>query len=116
MTVIKKKKLEATFDIKYIAYKELKAGDTVVVGQLTEISMVKNFDPSKPDVPRYVFETDEGTVCLNSASELDKILKSASIGDVLEIIFSGKKKCVTNAGVPYSKYVFDVLLLEEEAA
>lgn len=124
MTIIKKK-LSSDPAIKYVKYKELKQGELVVVGALTEVKMVKPFAPvnykgeKNPDVPQYVFTTDEGTVVLNSSSELNKELVHATIGDILEITFLGKENRKTKQGVPYSCFMFDVQCLiddEEDAA
>jgi hypothetical protein len=111
MTVIRQK-VELP-KAKYIKYSEAKVGQTLVLGTFLGTKMVPNFDKDA-EVPSHTFETDEGTVILNSASSLDRLLTTVEPGTPLEITFLGKEKKKNKTGKSYSQNAFEVNILVEE--
>jgi len=110
MTVIKRK-IEST-PLKYVKYSEAKQGDTLVIGDYLGSPMVDNYDKTDK-VPQHQFNTDEGLVALNSAGQLNYLLKKVEVGQTVEIIFLGKEKTTIN-GKKVSVNNFEVSILEGE--
>ena len=112
MTTINKVKVELA-KAKYVKYSEAKPGQTLVQGTFLGTKMVPNYDKDA-EVPSHSFETDDGTVILNSASSLDRLLATVEPGSPLEITFLGKEKKKNKAGKSYSQNSFEVNLLVQE--
>ncbi len=97
----------------YVKYSEAKPGQTLVQGTFLGTRMVDNYDKDDK-VPSHSFETDDGTVILNSASSLDRLLATVDAGTPLEITFLGKEKKKNKAGKSYSQNSFEVNVLVQE--
>lgn len=94
MTVVKRK-ISGTS--RYVKYSQLKPGETIVIGEFKGTEMVKAFDPKQPDVPQHTVLDEEGVeIKLNSAGQLNHILKNVPVGTCIEIIYLGKEKIKVN--------------------
>jgi len=112
MTIVKQKIEVQSEKPTYVKYTEAKPGQTLVVGNLTEIRMVDNFNKDGK-VPSFVFQTDTGTTILNSATDLNKQLEQVEIGSAVEVVFLGAEKLKNKKGQPYKLNKFEVSLLQE---
>ena len=111
MTVIKQK-VELS-KAKFVKYSEAKPGQTLVQGIFLGTKMVDNYDKDDK-VPSHAFQTDEGTVILNSACSLNRLLNIVEPGTALEITYLGKEKKKNKAGKSYSQNAFEVNVLVSE--
>ena len=111
MTTIKQKVSLGTGP-KYVKYSEAKPGETLVVGTYKGTRMVPNFNKDG-EVPSHTFETEEGTVVLNSASELNKLLATVEAGTEVDVTFLGTEKLKNKKGQPYKANKFEVSILVE---
>lgn len=111
MTIVKRKVQSAP--IKYVKYSEAKAGDTLVIGNYVGSPLVLNFNKDK-EVPQHQFQDDEGnTVALNSAGQLDYLMKKVEIGSLVEVLFLGQE-ALTIKGKKVKANQFEVSVLEED--
>lgn len=111
MTVIKTKVVPPKPT--YVKYSEAQPGQTLVLGTFEGSKLVPNFNRDG-EVPAHYFNTDDGTVVLNSASDLNKQLQHVDEGDVVEIVFLGAEKLKNQKGQPYKLNKFEVSKLTKE--
>ncbi len=115
MTIVKKK-LSASA-VKYVKYSEAKPGDTLALGTFKGTELVKAYDPKQPDVPQHtIIDEDGNEVKLNSAGQLNYILRNVQPGTPIEVVYLGKEKIKSKTGRVVEANQFEVNeLLEEEA-
>lgn len=110
MTVVKRKVQSAP--IKYVKYSEAKPGDVLVLGNYVGSPMVLNFNKDK-EVPQHQFQDEEGnTTALNSAGQLDYLMKKVEVGSVVEVVFLGQE-ALTIKGKKVKANQFEVSILGE---
>lgn len=113
MTVIRKK--IGSGPVKYVKYSTAKAGDVLAVGVFQGTELVKAFDPKQPDVPQHtIVDEDETILKLNSAGQLNHLLKSVEPGSMIEVVFLGKEKIKSKTGRMVEANQFEVHELVEE--
>jgi hypothetical protein len=116
MTVVKKK-LSAS--VKYVKYSAAKPGETVALGVFKGTELVPAFDPTAPHVPQHTIIDEDGTeVKLNSAGQLNHILKSVEPGTPIEVVYLGKEKIKSKTGrvVEANQFEVNELVDEEDVA
>lgn len=114
MTTIVRKKISSAGNVKFVKYSELKAGETLVVGFFQGTELVPSYD-KKSQVPQHTFvDEDEKIVKLNSAGQLNAILKNVQPGAFLEVTFLGKEKIKTKDGRQVEANQFEVHELEDQ--
>ena len=113
MTVVKKK-LSAS-SVKYVKYSEAKPGDTLAIGTFKGTELVKAYDPKQPDVPQHTVVDEDGTeLKLNSAGQLNYILKNVDPGTVIVVVYLGKEKIKSKTGRVVEANQFEVNELCED--
>jgi len=91
MTLVKKPVGGST--VKYVKYSEAKPGDVIATGTFAGTSFVKAYDPKQPDVPQHTIIDESGiSLKLNSAGQLNYLLKNVPEGSLIEVTYLGKEK------------------------
>lgn len=112
MTVVKKK-LGAS--VKFVKYSAASPGETLALGVFKGTELVKAYDPKQPDVPQHTIVDEEGQeIKLNSAGQLNHILRGVSPGTTIEIVYLGKEKIKAKNGRTVEANQFEVNELVEE--
>lgn len=116
MTVVKKK-LGAS--VKYVKYSEASPGQTLAIGTFKGTELVKAYDPKQPDVPQHTIIDEDGQeIKLNSAGQLNHILRGVSPGTTIEVVYLGKEKIKSKTGrvVEANQFEVNELCDEEQSA
>lgn len=113
MTIVKKK-LGAS--VKYVKYSAAAPGETLALGVYKGTELVKAYDPKQPDVPQHTVIDEDGTeVKLNSAGQLNHILRGVSPGTTIEVVYLGKEKIKSKTGRTVEANQFEVNELVDES-
>lgn len=115
MTQLVRKKLGSN-SVNYVKYSQAAPGDTLAIGTFKGTEMVKAYDPKQPDVPQHTIIDEDGTEFkLNSAGQLNHILKNVQPGTVIEVVYLGKEKIKAKNGRVVEANQFEVNELVDEA-
>lgn len=111
MTVVKKKLGGSS--LKFVKYSESTEGDVLALGEFLGTELVASYD-KKSQVPLHKVRTEDGTVvALNSAGQLNHILKDVTPGTTIEVVFLGKESIKTKDGKRTTANQFEVNELTE---
>lgn len=113
MTVVKRK---ISSVVKYVKYSEAKPGETVALGVFKGTDLVKAYDPKQPDVPQHTIIDEDGLeLKLNSAGQLNHILRGVTPGTTIEVVYLGKEKIKSKTGRIVEANQFEVNELVDDA-
>lgn len=112
MTVVKKK---LGGSVKYVKYSAAAPGETIALGVYKGTELVKAYDPKQPDVPQHTVVDEDGQeIKLNSAGQLNHILRGVSPGTTIEVVYLGKEKIKSKTGRVVEANQFEVNELVDE--
>ncbi len=113
MTLIRKKVGSGT--VKFVKYSTASPGDVLATGIFQGSELVKAYDPKQPDVPQHtIVDEDENILKLNSAGQLNYLLKNVEPGTLIEVVYLGKEKIKGKNGRMVEANQFEVHELIEE--
>lgn len=107
-----KTKIELPGKVTYVKMSEKKAGETLVIGSYLGAKQVPNFNNDGMQT-LHSFSTEDSEVRMNGSRLLDTLLSQVQVGDVLEIIYTGKEPGVSRDGKKFKRNTFEILKLEE---